>query len=59
MKEIHGCNPELGLSVFTEQALNRLEQKVTPELAAIRPINDTKKAVATATKRKQKVPAIK
>jgi arginine decarboxylase len=35
IKEIHGYNPELGLSVFTEKALARLEAQRTAAMAAV------------------------
>jgi arginine decarboxylase len=59
VKEIHGYNPELGLSVFTEQALRRVEQKLPLELNVNNPTVDKIKTVTTITtpkeKQKQKV----
>jgi len=54
VKEIHGYNPELGLSVFTEQALTEIEQKAPLELAVNNPIVEVVKPVITSSKRKQK-----
>jgi arginine decarboxylase len=36
IKEIHGYNPDLGLSVFTEAALKRINAARQAEIAAIR-----------------------
>jgi len=54
VKEIHGYNPELGLSIFTEQALRRVEQKSPLELAVNNPAADKVKAITTITKQKEK-----
>ena len=35
VKEIHGYNPELGLSVFTQTALKRLEAQRNAAIAAV------------------------
>ena len=35
VKEIHGYNPELGLSVFTPEALDRLEAQRSAAIAAV------------------------
>jgi arginine decarboxylase len=35
VKEIHGYNPELGLSVFTNEALTRLEAQRSAATAAV------------------------
>jgi arginine decarboxylase len=35
VKEIHGYNPELGLSVFTEAALERMEAQRNAATAAV------------------------
>jgi arginine decarboxylase len=65
VKEIHGYRPELGLSVFTEEALREVKNaESVSEIAEI--VEDeqhqpdstgTKAAKATATKKTQKAPA--
>jgi len=55
VKEIHGYNAELGLSVFTEQALNRVTEKTPAQLSVNSGIEEVVKTVTTTNKRKQKV----